>query len=60
LGDPLLDRHLEFVEARARFNTVLAAASDLRAFFRVVDEPPLAVTTPDVFEVHRRSAFAAR
>src|SRR3954447_22485835 len=50
LGDPLLDRYLEFVEARARFNTVLAAASDLRLFFNVVDKPPAEVTTQDVFD----------
>jgi hypothetical protein len=36
LGDPLLDRYLEFVEGRARPNTVLATASDLRLFFAVV------------------------
>ena len=33
LGDPVLDRYLEFVESRARHNTVLATASDLKAFF---------------------------
>lgn len=48
LGDPLLDRYLEFVEARARHNTLLATASDLRAFFTVVDKDPLAVSTDDV------------
>jgi integrase/recombinase XerD len=50
LGDPLLDRYLEFVEARARFNTVLAAASDLRLFFKVIEKLPSEVTTQDVFD----------
>ena len=44
LGDPVLDRYLEFVEARCRPNTVLAAASDLRTFFGVVGRPALEVT----------------
>lgn len=48
LGDPLLDRYLEFVASRARHNTVLAAASDLRVFFAVVDKEPVEVTTGDV------------
>jgi integrase/recombinase XerD len=49
LGDPLLDRYLEFVECRCRPNTLLAAASDLRAFFGVVDKAPIEVTPADVF-----------
>jgi hypothetical protein len=48
LGDPLLDRYLEFVEGRARPNTVIATASDLRAFFAVVRKPPVEVTSGDV------------
>jgi site-specific recombinase XerD len=48
LGDPLLDRYLEFVEGRARPNTVLATAGDLRAFFAVVRKPPVEVTSGDV------------
>ena len=48
LGDPVLDRYLEFVESRARRNTVLATASDLKAFFRVVDKAPGDVTPADV------------
>jgi site-specific recombinase XerD len=48
LGDPLLDRYLEFVEDRARPNTVLATASDLRMFFAVVRKPPVEVTSGDV------------
>ena len=35
LGDPQLDRYLEFVESRARHNTLLATVSDLKAFFGV-------------------------
>jgi len=48
LGDPVLDRYLEFVESRARHNTVLATASDLKAFFRVVGKAPADVTPADV------------
>ena len=48
LGDPQLDRYLEFVESRARHNTLLATTSDLRAFFRIVDKPPSEVTPADV------------
>lgn len=36
LGDPLLDEYLGFVAARARHNTVLAQAFDLKVFFSVV------------------------
>jgi integrase/recombinase XerD len=48
LGDPVLDRYLEFVEARARHNTLLATASDLKAFFKVVDKEPAEVVPADV------------
>lgn len=47
-GGPLVDRYLEFVKARARPNTVLAVASDLRVFFAVMPLAPTAVTTADV------------
>lgn len=50
LGDPLLDRYVEFVSARARPNTVRATVSDLRAFFAVVDKAPAQVKTTDVFD----------
>jgi integrase/recombinase XerD len=50
LGDPLVDRYLEFVAGRARPNTVRAVAFDLKAFFRVIDKNPVAVTPSDVFE----------
>jgi len=49
LDDPLLDRYLEFVESRARYNTLLATASDLRIFFAFTSKPPTEVTTADVF-----------
>jgi site-specific recombinase XerD len=48
LGDPLCDRYLEFVESRARLNTLLAAESDLRAFFSAVPKSPVEVTPADV------------
>ena len=48
LDDPVLDRYLEFVECRARHNTLLATASDLKAFFGVVDKPVTEVTSGDV------------
>jgi integrase/recombinase XerD len=48
LGDQLLDRYLEFVESRARHNTLLATASDLRLFFAAVGKSPLEVTGQDV------------
>ena len=50
LGDPLVDRYLEFVAGRARPNTLRAAAFDLKIFFTVVPKPPLQVTPADVFE----------
>ena len=49
LGHPLLDDYLEFVGARARKNTWLAAAYDLKVFFTVIAKEPAAVTTADVF-----------
>lgn len=48
LGHPLLDDYLRFVAARARPNTLLAVAYDLRVFFRVVVKEPEQVTTGDV------------
>src|SRR6476619_6627986 len=49
LGDPFVDRYLEFVAGRCRPNTLRAAAVDLRTFFTVVERDPLAVTPADVF-----------
>jgi len=48
LGVPLLDEYLEFVAARARPNTVLATAYDLRVFFPVVGKPVRRVRVADV------------
>jgi integrase/recombinase XerD len=48
LGMPLVDDYLEFLEGRCRPNTVLAAASDLRVFFGVVDKLPAGVEPADV------------
>ena len=48
LAHPTLDRYLQFVASRARWNTVLATHSDLRAFFAVIDKPPVEVTVADV------------
>jgi hypothetical protein len=41
---------LEFVAARARRNTLLAAAYDLRVFFSIVAKDPVEVTTGDGLE----------
>lgn len=48
LGHPLLDSYLELVTARARWNTVLASAFDLKVFFSVIDKDPVDVDTADV------------
>ena len=48
LGHRLVDEYLELVRARARRNTLLATAYDLRVFFGVVDRDPLEVNTADV------------
>src|ERR1700738_5352065 len=49
LGHPLLDEYLAFVAARARTNTWLAVASDLKIFFGVVAKEPTQVNAADVF-----------
>lgn len=49
LGHPLLDDYLAFVAARARANTWLAVAYDLKVFFETVGKEPAAVTRADVF-----------
>jgi len=49
LGHPLLDEYLAFVAARARINTWLAVASDLKIFFGVLAKEPTEVTAADVF-----------
>jgi len=53
LGHPLLDDYLSMVEARARPNTVLAVAYDLKVFFTVVAKEPVEVTATDVLEFIR-------
>jgi len=50
VGHPLLDAYVELVTARARWNTVLATAFDLKVFFSIVDKDPVDVTTADVLE----------
>jgi integrase/recombinase XerD len=50
LGDPFVDRYLEFVAGRCRPNTLTATAFDLKTFFTVVDRDPVTVTPADVFE----------
>jgi integrase/recombinase XerD len=48
LGHPLVDAYLELVAARARPNTLLAQAFDLKVFFSLVEKDPSDVTTMDV------------
>jgi site-specific recombinase XerD len=48
LGHPLLDAYIELVTARARWNTVLATAFDLKVFFSAVAKDPVDVETADV------------
>ena len=48
LGDPLLDDYLDMVAARARPNTVLATAFDLKVFFSVVGKEPAEIGEADV------------
>src|SRR6266567_2265163 len=48
LGHPLVDAYLELVAARARANTLLAQAFDLKVFFSLVANDPSDVTTADV------------
>ena len=50
LGHPLLDAYIELVTARARWNTVLATAFDLKVFFSVVKADPVDVTSADVLQ----------
>jgi hypothetical protein len=56
LGDPLVDRYLEFVAGRSRPNTLRAVAFDLKTFFVVVAKDPVDVEAADVFEflAHQR------
>ncbi|MBB5156822.1 tyrosine-type recombinase/integrase [Saccharopolyspora phatthalungensis] len=49
LGHREVDRYLEFVRARARPNTLLAVAFDLKVFFTEISKDPVEVTTADVY-----------
>lgn len=49
-GHPDVDRYLELVGARARENTLLAMAFDVKVFFSMVPKEPAEVTTADVSE----------
>ncbi len=63
LGHPVIDRYLEFVEARARHNTLLATASDLRVFFTEIDKEPVDVVVNDVLAfitAQRRPLFEGK
>jgi hypothetical protein len=59
LGHRLLDEYLDVVAARARPNTVLAVAFDLKVFFTVVGGEPVEVTDADVLAFIRSPAAAA-
>jgi site-specific recombinase XerD len=48
LGHRVVDECLEFLAARRRSNTVLAAGFDLKVFFTLLPKDPDAVTTADV------------
>ncbi len=50
LGEPLVDRYLEFVAGRCRPNTLRAVAFDLKTFFTVIGKGPLEVAAADVFD----------
>ncbi len=58
LGHELVDEYLEFLAARCRPNTVLAAGHDLKVFFTLIGKEPGEVTTADVlaFITAQRSA----
>jgi len=53
LGHPLVDDYIAFVGARARRNTWLATAYDLKVFFSQVPKEPTRVTPADVFSFIR-------
>ena len=62
LGDQTVDAYLRFVWARARHNTLLAVAFDLKVFFTVVAKAPAEVRVADVLgfiEVQRRPTRGA-
>ena len=55
LGEPLVDRYLEFVAGRARPNSLRAVTFDLKTFFTVVAKDPVGVVAADVFSSLRTS-----
>ena len=50
LGHPFLDDYLAFVAARARPNTLLATAFDLKVFFGWADKEPAQIRRADVID----------
>jgi integrase/recombinase XerD len=48
LGEPWLDAYLDFLTARCRPNSVLAAGYDLKVFFTLITKTPAEVTAADV------------
>jgi integrase/recombinase XerD len=61
LGHPLLDDYLDMVAARARPNTVLASAFDLKVFFSVVGKEPAEIGHADVLAfIQAQRATATR
>jgi integrase/recombinase XerD len=48
VGHPLVDEYLRFLAGRARPNSLLAAAFDLKVFFAWSGKDPVAVVTKDV------------
>ncbi|WP_432507744.1 tyrosine-type recombinase/integrase [Kineococcus arenarius] len=48
LGEPWLDAYLDFLAARCRPNSVLAAGYDLKVFFTLIAKTPADVTAADV------------
>lgn len=50
IGHALLDDYLDLVAARARPNTLLATAFDLKVFFSIIGKAPIDVTTADLLE----------
>src|SRR6266536_1058858 len=55
----LLDDYLEFVAARARPNTLLAVAYDLKVFFTVIGKEPADITTGERVGLHQGAMRAA-
>ena len=60
LGDPLVDRYLEFVAGRARPNTLRAVAFDLKTFFTVVAKDPVEVARRTCSSSSHTSAATGR